>query len=118
MIKESLTKFMERKLDELGALFSAKHKQYSTSSDELANFRTGARLRTGGDDYRDMYEEAKAYQRKHIAYITNAPIGDKHITESLQDIAVYCLIMMYIVEQNNIVPDTIKCLKSDSDRTN
>jgi hypothetical protein len=100
MIMETLTGFVERKLCELSELFESKNKQYATTTDPLANFRTGARLRSGDDDFKAMYAEAKAYQRKHIAYITNAPMDDEHVVESLQDIAIYCLIMMYMAEQD------------------
>lgn len=60
--------FICQQLDELKEQLRAKHEQYSTG-DALANFRRGALLSVGDDSYPAMYEEAKAYARKHIASI-------------------------------------------------
>lgn len=39
------------------------------------------------------YEEAKDYQRKHIAHVENWGIEGPKVNESLTDIAVYAVIM-------------------------
>lgn len=100
--------FVFRQLKELGELFKAKNEQYS-NGDALANFSTGAALRTGGIIYGEetaelnklvlMFEEAKAYQRKHIAFVTNSCVSTPKIEESLKDIAIYSLIQLYMVEK-------------------
>lgn len=49
--------------------FRKKHAQYKGSdADELANFSVGARLKYGKSGLPEMYEMAKDYCRKHIAY--------------------------------------------------
>lgn len=88
------------KFDELKDLFLSKQVQYGTD-DPLANFRTGALLNTGTPTYTAMYDEAKAYQRKHVAHIYNHDIDGNKVTESLADIAVYCLIMMYLHDKHS-----------------
>lgn len=65
--KEFFVGFVLEKFDELSGLFEEKNKQYG-EHDPLANFRTGAKLH-GEADYAAMFEEAKAYCRKHIAQV-------------------------------------------------
>ena len=43
-----------------------------------------------------MYEMAKDYCRKHIAYIESHGIDGKTANDSLEDIAVYAVIMLYM----------------------
>lgn len=94
--KEFFIGFMAEKFDELSDLFEEKNKQYG-EHDPLANFRTGAKLH-GEADYAAMFEEAKAYCRKHIAqvYGQGQNIDTPKVEESLQDIAVYSVIMLYM----------------------
>lgn len=84
-------------LDELKKLFLAKNSQYSTNTDPLANFRAGAKLRSGKSTFAEMYEEAKNYRRKHIVHIERHGIGAKKAVESLMDTAVYSVIMAYLI---------------------
>lgn len=97
-MSKGLSKFMYSQLGELGALFQKKHEQYSSGTDELANFRRGALLNGRGDDAEGMFEELKAYMAKHIAFVYTHDIHGDKITESLKDIAVYSLIGLYMVE--------------------
>lgn len=97
-MSKGLSKFMYSQLGELGALFQKKHEQYSSGTDELANFRRGALLNGRGDDAEGMFEELKAYMAKHIAFVYTHNIHSDKITESLKDIAVYSLIGLYMVE--------------------
>ena len=94
--KEFFVGFVAEKFDELSELFEKKNKQYG-EHDPLANFRAGARMH-GNDDYAAMFEEAKAYCRKHIAqvYGPGQNIDTPKVEESLQDIAVYSVIMLYM----------------------
>lgn len=89
--------FVCEQLDELKEQFWEKHKQYS-NSDPLANFRRGAMLNGRGNNYAAMYEEAKAYAAKHIAFVYTHDIHGDKIAESLKDIAVYSLIGLYMAE--------------------
>lgn len=88
--------FVTSKFDEMKELFIKKNEQYSTG-DPLANFRTAALMHSGEDSYAAMYEEAKAFCRKHIAHIENNGIGGAKVAESLGDTAVYSVIMMYMI---------------------
>lgn len=81
--------------DKLKETFVKKNKQYATS-DPLANFRTGALLKYHAAGYAEMYEEAKDYQRKHIAHIMNNKIDGPKVEESLADNAVYSIIELYM----------------------
>ena len=97
-MSKGLSEFMYGQFDELNALFKKKHEQYSTG-DALANFRRGALLSVGDDSYPAMYEEAKAYARKHIAHVYAHDINGVKVDESLKDIALYSLIELYMVKQ-------------------
>lgn len=90
--------FVCNQLDELKAQFLEKHEQYS-NSDPLANFRRGAMLNGCGDNYANMYEEAKAYERKHIAHVYAHSIAGVKVDESLKDIAIYSLIELYMLKE-------------------
>ena len=97
-MSKGLSEFMYSQLDELEALFKKKHEQYSTGTDELANFRRGALLNGRADDAEGMFEELKAYAAKHIAFVYTHDIHGDKIAESLKDIAVYSLIGLYMAE--------------------
>ena len=85
------------KFDELKNKFKLKHEQYKGSNaDALANFRIGAQLKYGDASYEHMYECAKDYVRKHIAYIESHDIMGKTVNDSLTDIATYAVIMLYM----------------------
>lgn len=45
-----------------------------------------------------MYEEAKAYARKHIAHVYAHDIDGVKVDESLKDIALYSLIELYMIK--------------------
>ena len=50
-------------------------------------------------DYRVMFDEALAYERKHIAHVIRSGVEGVKVTESLRDIAVYSIIEMYIAKR-------------------
>ena len=104
-----LTESCINKFHELANLFKAKNKQYG-DKDQLANFRNGAMLQYGDDSWEHMYETAKSYCLKHVAHVFGAgqTINDEKITESLGDIAVYCIIMQHMVESNQQAAETTK----------
>lgn len=83
---------------DLAATFEIKNKQYGRH-DPLGNFRNGAMLRYGDDSWEHMYETAKSYCLKHVAHVfgKGQAIDDKNVDESLHDIAVYCVIMEYMI---------------------
>lgn len=89
--------FVLSKFDDLKNKFKIKHEQYKGSNDDaLANFRVGARLKYGKDGFPEMYEMAKDYCRKHVAYIESHDIMGKTVQDSLTDIATYAVIMLYM----------------------
>lgn len=92
--------FSDFVIEQFGRLqnkFRQKHSQYKGSdADELANFRAGALLKYGKADMAHMYETAKDYCRKHVAYIETHGIDGKTVEDSLGDIAVYAMIMLYM----------------------
>lgn len=89
--------FVLSKFDELKSKFKIKNEQYQGSNaDQLANFRIGARIKYGDASYENMYECAKDYVRKHIAYIESHNIMGKTVQDSLTDIATYAVIMLYM----------------------
>lgn len=91
--------FVCKKFDEVKGLFLQKNRQYSTATDPMANFRTGALLRYHSDEPEFMYEAAKDYMAKHVAQVyNNDALGDK-VDESLLDIANYAMIMLYLREE-------------------
>lgn len=94
-VDECLEKFAE-----LAELFKRKNSQYGVNG-PLANFRNGALLACGDDDWPYMFKVAKSYCLKHVAHVFGAGqnIDDDKLDESLGDIAVYCIIMLYMVKK-------------------
>lgn len=93
------TSFIDDELERVADLFAEKQQQYSTAADPLSNFRTGALLEHRDGSYEKMYEVAKGYLNKHIAFIYDHGIVNK-TEESLRDMVVYGLIMLYMVKKN------------------
>lgn len=95
-VDECLEKFVA-----LAELFKCKNGQYGSNS-PLANFRNGALLTYGDDDWPYMLEVAKGYCLKHVTQVFGAGtnIDTDKIDESLGDIAVYCIIMLYMVKKH------------------
>ena len=91
--------FINDELTRVGDLFAEKQQQYSAGADPLSNFRTGALLEYRDGSYEKMYEVAKGYLNKHIAFLYDHGIVDK-TEESLRDMVVYGLIMLYMVKKN------------------
>ena len=82
-------------------LFLSKNAQYGIN-DPLANFRTTARSRYPElPEYEGMFKAAKDFVWKHIAHVTNGDTGASKMDESLGDIAVYAVIMEYLVKRAN-----------------
>lgn len=87
--------FVVAEFEKLAELFKQKNDQYG-GRDPLANFRTGALMNKGFDTWPAMFDEAKNYQRKHVAHVQNCNISGPKVDESLMDIAVYSVIMLYM----------------------
>lgn len=91
--------FINDELTRVGDLFAEKQQQYSAGADPLSNFRTGALLEHRDGSYEKMYDVAKGYLNKHIAFLYDHDIVDK-TEESLRDMVVYGLIMLYMVKKH------------------
>lgn len=91
--------FINDELTRVENLFTEKQQQYSAGADPLSNFRTGALLEHRDGSYEKMYEVAKGYLNKHIAFLYDHGIVDK-TEESLRDMVVYGLIMLYMVKKH------------------
>lgn len=91
--------FIANELERVADLFAEKQQQYSTSLDPLSNFRTGALLEHHDGGYDMMYDVAKGYLNKHIAFLYDHGIADK-TEESLRDMVVYGLIMLHMVKKH------------------
>ncbi len=98
MQQNDFTKFVVQAFEDLSKMFAEKNEQYATG-DPVANFRTGARLRYGSACNAHMYEVAKDYVGKHIAHVYNNDVYGPKVEESLADIAVYSVIMLYLRSQ-------------------
>lgn len=90
------TEFVMQKFNELSEKFAKKNGQYAVSTEPLANFSTGARLKYGKAGMPEMYETLKDYCRKHVAYVETHGIDGKTLQDSLEDIAVYAVIALYM----------------------
>lgn len=104
--REEFIEFVCSTFDELKELFLKKNTQYGggSSYDPLQNFELGAVMHKGsflsdGDRYKRMYEEAKAYERKHIAHVMGNDINAYKVDESLKDIAVYSVIELFMIHK-------------------
>lgn len=95
---DEFTQFIADELTKVGNLFAEKQQQYSTQQEPLANFYRGALLKYGDADYALMYDVAKDYLNKHIAFLYSHDVVNK-TEESLRDMVVYGLIMLYMVKK-------------------
>lgn len=107
--REEFIKFVCSTFDELKELFVKKNTQYGggSSYEPLQNFALGAAMHRGSclsldhrDRYRHMYEEAKGYERKHIAHVMGNDITAAKVDESLKDIAVYSVIELFMIHKH------------------
>ena len=95
---EEFVQFISEKLIDVSNLFAEKNMQYATVDEPLSDFTRGAMLLYGDASYELLYQTAKDYLGKHIAFLYTHGIVSK-TEESLMDMIVYGLIMLYIVEK-------------------
>lgn len=103
---DEFTDFACNAFDELKELFKQKNQQYGNGGtfNPLQNFELGAAMCNGtpmgkAAKYYNMYEEAKAYERKHIAHVMGNGANGVKVDESLKDIAVYSVIELYMIHK-------------------
>ena len=119
--QEEFIKFVCSTFDELKELFLKKNTQYGggSSYDPLQNFELGAAMQRGAlnhdDKYKRMYDEAKAYERKHVAHVMGNDINASKAEESLKDIAVYSVIELFMIHKHKqMVREGASNAKGDS----
>ncbi len=122
--REEFIEFVCNTFDELKELFLKKNTQYGggSSYDPLQNFELGASMHRGSclsldhrDRYRHMYEEAKGYERKHVAHVMGNDINAAKVEESLKDIAVYSVIELFMIHKHKqMVREEASDVKGDS----
>lgn len=96
--KNEFTQFIHDELERVKELFAEKQGQYATQREPLENFVRGAALQYTDVGYALMYEVAKGYLNKHIAFLYSHGVVDK-TEESLRDMVLYGLIMLYLVKK-------------------
>lgn len=92
--EDDYTSFCMAQLERIKATFARKRKQYSTGTDPLANFF----FDTNGS-FAAAYENGKGYMKKHIANVMQHDITG-NVADSWGDIAVYAIIMLYMVHKH------------------
>ena len=91
---------MIKKFDSLKQLFLKKNQEQYAADNQypLEAFRKGALIKYENDSLPMQYCVLKDYMLKHIAHLKGSSIKTPKIKESLEDIAVYCLIASCMVE--------------------
>ena len=91
---------MTSKFDNLKKLFLQKnHDQYANDNPNPLNaFRKGAIIKYENDGLAFQYCVLKDFMLKHISHIKDSSIKTPKLKESLEDIAVYCLIASCMIE--------------------
>lgn len=89
---KEFNKRIKAKIKEIEQLFDTKNDQYSTDSDPLQAFKTGALLLCGNSSYEAQFEALKSYMTKHIAHMYNNKLNGPKVNESIMDVTTYNLI--------------------------
>lgn len=91
---------MTKKFDNLKELFLKKNqKQYaSENSNPLNAFRKGAIIKYETDTLPAQFLVLQDFMLKHISHLKDSSIRTPKLKESLEDIAVYCLIASCMIE--------------------
>lgn len=97
--EDDYTCFCMAQLERIKETFERKRKQYETGADPLANFF----FATNGT-WPEAYENGLGYVKKHIANVLQHDI-DGNVSDSWGDIAVYAIIMLYMVHKHQEAAD-------------
>lgn len=93
--REEFINFISEQYDKQKELLKTKQNQYG-AIDPLINFRVGSLLTRGDDCDANLFNTALEYMGKHIAHVyVHGIIGNK-VDESLKDISVYCMILLFM----------------------
>ena len=97
-------KFVCDTFEKLKLQFIEKHEQYSTDN-PLADFDTWARAYYKSEGYAAKFTTALHFVGKHIAHVINHGINGNKVDESLKDIAIYMVIMLYMLEKHKEIKE-------------
>lgn len=101
-LNKEFIEFVLNSFDKKRELFLQKNQQYG-AKDPLGNFRTIARMRySDKSQYEGMFMAAKDFYNKHIAFVENSDVSAIKLDESLGDIAVYAVIMEFLVHKHKL----------------
>lgn len=99
MLSEEYVRKLNKKFEQVQELATKKARQYKTY-EAFAAFETAARLKYGDARYSYQYAALKDFMSKHVAHIYNNDLDGDKVSESLTDIAVYCIIASIMFDEH------------------
>lgn len=99
MLSGEYVKKLNKKFEQVQELATRKARQYKTY-EAFAAFETAARLKYGDARYNHQYAALKDFMSKHIAHIYNNNLDGDKVSESLTDIAIYCIIASVMFDEH------------------
>lgn len=99
MLSGEYVRKLNRKFEQVQELATKKARQYKTY-EAFAAFETAARLKYGDACYNYQYAALKDFMSKHVAHIYNNDLDGDKVSESLTDIAVYCIIASIMFDEH------------------
>lgn len=99
MLSGEYVRKLNKKFEQVQELATKKARQYKTY-EAFAAFETAARLKYGDAHYNYQYAALKDFMSKHVAHIYNNDLDGEKVSESLTDIAVYCIIASVMFDEH------------------
>lgn len=99
MLSGEYVRKLNKKFEQVQELATKKARQYKTY-EAFAAFETAARLKYGDACYNYQYAALKDFMSKHVAHIYNNDLDGEKVSESLTDIAVYCIIASVMFDEH------------------
>lgn len=99
MLSGEYVRKLNKKFKQVQELATKKARQYKTY-EAFAAFETAARLKYGDACYNYQYAALKDFMSKHVAHIYNNDLDGEKVSESLTDIAVYCIIASVMFDEH------------------
>lgn len=99
MLSGEYVRKLNKKFEQVQELATKKARQYKTH-EAFAAFETAARLKYGDARYNYQYAALKDFMSKHVAHIYNHDLDGDKVSESLTDIAIYCIIASVMFDEH------------------
>lgn len=99
MLSREYVRKLNKKFEQVQELATKKARQYKTY-EAFAAFETATRLKYGDARYNYQYATLKDFMSKHVAHIYNNDLDGEKVSESLTDIAVYCIIASVMFDEH------------------